>query len=129
MRSRGIEVEGKADPVAGLNLIAAYSYTDIEITKGDNEGKSPSNMPEHMASLWADYTFQGALEGFGFGAGVRYFGESFGTDDNTLSLPDYALVDATMFYTRQHAFRGQCQQRPRQRICLLQRRRRSLQLR
>ena len=56
-------------------------------------------MPRHAASLWTDYTIQGGdYRGLGFGGGVRYFGPSFGDAANTLNIPGYTLVDATIHY-------------------------------
>ena len=44
-------------------------------------GKREPAVAEHWGSLWAHYTFQqGRFEGFGFGGGVRYIGETFGGD-------------------------------------------------
>jgi iron complex outermembrane recepter protein len=104
IRSRGIELEGKLDVTEELSLIAAYAFIDAEITE-DNEifgtsrvGLTPSAVPEHMASLWADYTFSsGPLEGLGLGAGARYIGTSFNSA-NTVKVPSYTLYDAAIRY-------------------------------
>lgn len=101
VRSRGIELEGKLDVTEELSLIAAYAFIDAEITE-DNDiskiGLTPSAVPEHMASLWADYTFSsGPLEGLGLGAGARYIGTSF-NNSNTVKVPSYTLYDAAIRY-------------------------------
>ena len=106
--STGVEVSGKATPVAGLDLIASYSYTDIRITQSSQivsgvplQGKVPVGAPDNMASLWADYTMQsGRLAGLGFGGGVRYIGRSYGDNINSVAMevPSYTLVDLTMHY-------------------------------
>jgi iron complex outermembrane receptor protein len=103
VRTRGIEVEAVAQPFPGLKLIAAYAYLNTEITKSNVEGEQgqrPIGVPEHAASLWADYTVQsGTLAGFGGGSGVRYVGSTFGdTAPNTLKVPDYTLIDAALHY-------------------------------
>jgi iron complex outermembrane receptor protein len=101
IRSRGIEVEGKTTLEFGLDLIAAYAFNDVELTKDEdgNKGNTPSSTPRHRASLWADYTIkQGDFLGLGFGAGLRYTGETYGDDANTFKVPDYALVDAAIHY-------------------------------
>src|SRR5690554_581940 len=52
-----------------------------------------------MASLWLDYSFLGgSLDGLKAGAGVRYVGESWADAENTLEVPSYTLVDASMSY-------------------------------
>jgi iron complex outermembrane receptor protein len=49
--------------------------------------------------LWADYTIrEGALNGLGFGAGVRYVSASAGDFLNTFDAPAYTLVDAMIRY-------------------------------
>ena len=82
-----------------MSLIASYSYTDAEVTKsnGADLGKSPVQVPDHAASLWTHYAPQsGALKGWRFGAGVRYVGETFGNNLNTLTVPDFTVVDAVV---------------------------------
>lgn len=104
--SRGIELEGVLKPVEGLNVIAAYTHNDVEVSKDNpntaglsNKGKTPFRVPEQLASLWGDYTLQsGPLAGLGFGAGVRYTGSTYGDAQNTFKVPGYTLVDAMLKY-------------------------------
>ncbi|TDF79003.1 TonB-dependent siderophore receptor [Pseudomonas sp. H9] len=104
--SRGVEIEGLLKPVQGMNVIAAYTYNDVEVTKDNpnfagvsNKGKTPVRIPEHLASLWADYTLQtGPLAGLGAGIGVRYTGSTYGDAQNTFEVPSYTLVDAMLKY-------------------------------
>lgn len=99
--SRGIELEGRASLGGGLDLIATYSYTDAEVTKsnGTDLGKRPVRTPEHMASLWLDYTLQeGDFAGLGFGAGARYIGSTYGVSTNTFEVPAFTLFDAAVHY-------------------------------
>ncbi len=103
--SRGLELEGKASLNRELDLIATYTYQDVEVTRsnGTDFGKRPARVPEHMASLWADYTLRsGEAAGLGFGAGVRYIGSSYGTSTNTFEVPAFALVDAAVHYDWQN---------------------------
>lgn len=99
--SRGLELEGNFDFDFGLQLQAAYSYLDAEITDGNASeiGNLPARVPEHAASLWANYEFQNpTLKGFSISAGVRYIGERFGDDLNGIKLEDVTLVDAAIRY-------------------------------
>jgi iron complex outermembrane receptor protein len=101
IRSRGFEAELTANPVAGLQLVAAYTLMDIEVTKSNqgNVGKVPIITPQELASLFADYTFQGGpLAGFGFGGGVRFIGESYKDLANVYKNPGYAVIDAVLHY-------------------------------
>lgn len=103
--SRGLEFEAQAEVVDGLDVIAAYTWLpefNIEESTDPIElGKREPIVPEHMAALWAHYQFQrGQFEGFGFGGGVRYTGETFGDSANTalMTVPSYTLFDAVVDY-------------------------------
>jgi iron complex outermembrane receptor protein len=100
IRSRGLEFEGTAELMRGLNLIASYTWLPtFEATKSSDPaeiGQRQPTVPEHMASLWLHYRLQhGPLAGFGFGGGVRYIGETFGDIANTdaMKVPDFTLFD------------------------------------
>jgi len=101
VRHRGLEIEANADLAFGLSTTAAYTYLDAEIAKGDDAGNRPSLVPEHQASLWANYEVgSGVLEGLSFGAGVRYIGASFGDNTNAVDVPGHTLVDAALRYKK-----------------------------
>lgn len=103
--SRGLEFEAQAEVVEGLDVIAAYTWLpDFTIEESADPaqiGQRQPIVPEHMASLWAHYQFQqGQFEGFGFGGGVRYTGETFGDIANSpeRTVPSYTLFDAVVDY-------------------------------
>lgn len=99
--SRGLELEAVASLTSNLNLTAAYTYNNVKVTESNDAdlGKRPARTPQHVASLWADYTIrEGALNGLGFGGGVRYIGKSAGDYLNTFEAPAYTLVDAMIRY-------------------------------
>lgn len=103
--SRGFELEGKASLNRELDMIATYTYQDVEVTKSNNAdlGKRPARVPEQMASLWADYTLRsGELSGLGFGAGARYIGSTYGTSTNAYGVPAFTLFDAAVHYDWQN---------------------------
>jgi len=109
VRHRGVELEAAAEVFSGLGLTAAYTFIDAEITR-DNDGYAgnrPSLVPEHTASLWANYEFNEntILPGLSIGAGVRYVGQTFGDSANEVSVPAYTLVDAALRY-RKGAWEG-----------------------
>jgi iron complex outermembrane receptor protein len=99
---RGLELEANFDLITGISVTAGYTYLDAEITSSEvmgEEGNRPSLVPEHQASLWANYKFeQGALNGLSLGAGVRYIGQSYGDNANALSVPSYITVDSAVRY-------------------------------
>ena len=101
VRSRGIELDVVGEILPGWKAIAAYAYTDAEITE-DNDfpvGNKLVNVPENSASLWTTYQIlQGSLQGLGLGAGVFFVGDRQGDLDNTFTLPSYVRTDAALFY-------------------------------
>lgn len=100
IRSRGVELEGKAALTANINLLASYTYTDVVYTEDTlNQGKTPAVIPTHMASLWGDYTFYDTmLSGLTIGAGMRYTGSSYGDEANNFKVPDYTLWNTVLKY-------------------------------
>ena len=104
--SRGLELEAVANPLPGLKTVAAFTTYDLFTSKDPNPaliGLTPTNTPQQVGSLWADYTFQeGPLQGFGFGGGVRYVGKSFADIANTLVVPSVVLGDAAVHYEWQN---------------------------
>lgn len=107
-RSRGLELEGKAELTQALDLIASYAYTDAEVTEANTvgtgaaayslKGNRPISVARNTGSLWLDYTVQGgALEGVGLGVGQRYVGSSYNAK-NTVKVPGYSLTDASLRY-------------------------------
>ncbi|MDO9104472.1 MAG: TonB-dependent siderophore receptor [Methylovulum sp.] len=101
IRSRGFELEAKADVNEALHVTAAYTYLSPEFTsrKDDNYGNTLSSIPEHTVSVWGDYTLPaGVLHGAGIGAGVRYLGSSMGDDENTFKNSRVALLDMALHY-------------------------------
>ncbi|EML0470705.1 ferrichrome porin FhuA [Escherichia coli] len=100
IRARGIELEAKAALSASVNLVGSYTYTDAEYTTDTNyKGNTPAQVPKHMASLWADYTFfDGPLSGLTLGTGGRYTGSSYGDPANSFKVGSYTVVDALVRY-------------------------------
>jgi iron complex outermembrane receptor protein len=100
---RGVEIEGKMALFDRLNLTLAYSYWDAEIVENGlngNEGNRPTAVPQHLASIWADYTIPGDAT-FGdltLGLGARFVGASFGDDANTVEIDACTVFDAAAIY-------------------------------
>ena len=101
IRSRGVELEATVGLARGLNLVASFTWNDLEVTKsnGADLGKKPAWQAEKMASLWADYSLlDGGLAGLGFGAGVRYVGPTWADAANTLRNDGFTVADAEIHY-------------------------------
>lgn len=100
-RSRGIEFDLAGELTPAWKMIFNYAYTDAEVTR-DNDfpvGDALSNVPKHSGALWTKYQFQdGALKGFGIGAGLTYVGEREANLPNTYKLDAYWRTDAVIYY-------------------------------
>ncbi|SUY02793.1 ferrichrome-iron TonB-dependent receptor [Citrobacter koseri] len=100
VRSRGVELEAKAAVNANINMTASYTYTDAEYTEDTTlKGKTPVQVPKHMASLWGDYTFyEGYLSGLTLGTGGRLVGSSYGDPENSFKVGSSTVMDAVVKY-------------------------------
>jgi len=103
VRVRGVDVEAKAEITDAISLTAAYSYMESKIVENGtagNEGNEMSFVPNHIASLWLNYLWEG--EGnrgdMTFGVGARYQGSYFFNDANTISTGDSVVFDAALQY-------------------------------
>lgn len=99
-RSRGVELEAKASLDFGLNVAASFTYLDTKYTRDNSglQGLVPTGVPRHIASLWLYYDVPATLvPGLSIGAGVRYVGSNFNTN-NTIEIPSVGLVDAALRY-------------------------------
>ena len=103
-KSQGIEFDMTGEILPGWNIIAAYAYTDAEISEDNTPelvGNTLFNVPKHSASLWTTYIVQsGNLQGLGFGVGFNYVGEREGDLDNSFQVDSYFLTNAAIFYRR-----------------------------
>ncbi|ADU37535.1 TonB-dependent siderophore receptor [Variovorax paradoxus] len=98
IRSRGLELEAKAELARNLNLTASYTVLNMKVLESANTsevGKMPIQVPKQSASLWLDYTLG---NGIGFGGGVRYIGRRWNDVTNTSDEGGVALLDATVHY-------------------------------
>lgn len=90
VRSRGVELEANARLSPRLSLLAGYTYTDMEVTEGSNQGKTPYLAPAHKATAWLDYAFD---SGINLGGGIRHTGWMWADSANTLTIPGVTLYD------------------------------------
>ncbi len=117
-KSKGIEVDFSANPVAGLSILFGYSYNDMRFTKTSGlkgsyiEGDRLVRTPVNTANASFFYTFEkGKFKGFNFGAASSYIGDRLGGWNNTngQTIPDrgipvegYVTVDVSAGYEFKH---------------------------
>jgi len=102
-KSRGIDVDILANPVAGLNIAMGYGYNDIRYTadKGDVGflDNRVEGAPYHAGNIWVNYGFtSGSLKGLGFGAGGNGQSSCYTNNLNTITLNGYTVFGASVFY-------------------------------
>ncbi|MCW8060538.1 TonB-dependent siderophore receptor [Agrobacterium tumefaciens] len=100
LTNKGIELEARANIADGWDVIAAYTYAHSRITAGNDVGNQPAVKPEHVVSLWGNYTFgEGTtLAGLSAGAGIRYASEAYTSTQNTTKNDATFYVDAALNY-------------------------------
>jgi iron complex outermembrane receptor protein len=87
--------------VPGWDILAYYSYIDAVITSDTvfPTGNRVPAVPLHTAGLWTTWEFpSGPLKGLGAGFGGRYVGSQQLDLANSLKLPSYGVLDASVFY-------------------------------
>lgn len=104
VRVRGIEIEGTATLWDRVNLTAAASYQDPEVTRSQTAaqiGKLPYTVPKEQQSLFVSYdmpTPDGWDGKLTVGGGVRHVGKTAGDTANSFFVPGYTLIDAFARY-------------------------------
>ncbi|GAB3558918.1 TonB-dependent receptor domain-containing protein [Spirosoma fluminis] len=103
--SKGIEVDVIANPFAGFNVVAGFSYNDSKLERADADvvGRRPTTASSpYLANLWLSYRLpQHLVKGLGFG-----FGGNYASDNKILNsisqgefvLPAYTILNASAFY-------------------------------
>jgi iron complex outermembrane receptor protein len=99
--TQGLELEFKASLTRSIDLIANYTYTDID--------QQLEQLPKNQASVWSKWRFSIAgIEGFSAGAGVRWMssfrdvafnsntGEIVGQASDYPKTPSVTLLDAML---------------------------------
>jgi len=100
IRSRGLELEAKANITSRWLVSSSYAYTDPEVTASNtgNQGKDPVGIPRQTAAVWTEYALPGLLDGVTLGGGARYVGTSYATSQNSLKVPAVTVFDAVARY-------------------------------
>lgn len=105
--SKGVEFSLLAHPIAGMNIIAGYSYNDSKVTK-ETEGAGYLGLrpeeagPQNLLNFWANYVVpEGALKHFSVGFGLNYASEYYTLNRSTtgsFALPSYVVMNASIAY-------------------------------
>ncbi len=92
-KTNGLELEYKATLARAFDVIANYTYTNVD--------EKVEGQPKNIASVWTKYRFAiGNVNGFSVGAGVRWV-DSF-RDGTGPEVPAVALLDLMAAYDTQN---------------------------
>jgi len=93
---RGFEIGLNGRLTDFWSVSAGYSYLDGEqVSRTGPTGLRPRELPEHMVSVWNDFTLGDRL---GLGLGLTHQGSSFADNGNNAVLPAYTRIDAAAWY-------------------------------
>lgn len=100
--SHGVDIDAKLAPLPWFRANLGYSWTHAEFAEFEVGGKSlvgnsPAFVPRHTANGWLSF---GPFAGFGADLGLRFTGEQFGNNPNTVVMPANLLLDAALWYQR-----------------------------
>jgi len=111
-RSKGVELEVNYQVTDNFQMIGGLAYTDAYISKttASAHPQAPlraaklTNSAMKSGNLWLRYDVdEGALRGFGAGAGISYNSQTAGSlpsisDTRVLMLPGYTVADLALYY-------------------------------
>lgn len=106
-RSRGVELDLLGRITDNLSANVSYAYTPKAWVEGDNPpalggvaGNSLANVAKQRGSLWLSYSARvGASQPIRFGVGAFFAAKRFADIQNTITLPGYNRIDASVSYT------------------------------
>ncbi len=81
---------------ANASILRARFDDFVELVGGlpvSRAGNRPPDVPKHTANLWLRWDFE---PGWSAGAGLRHVGARFADNANTLRMPSYTTVDASL---------------------------------
>jgi len=101
-RVTGLELSVAGQVTEKLNIIAAYTFQDSEVTKAANDdsaqqGNDLARTPEDSFTFWARYDFN---ENLAFGLGAEYVDERYNSSDpgGRELADDYLIFDMLVSY-------------------------------
>lgn len=105
-RSTGVELAVAGHLSRNWSISAAYSLLDAEIVNGGYDvggvllnGRLPGLVPRNSATLFTAYELP---NGFGIGAGMVSMGGRYTSNDDSVSLPAFAVFNAVAYYRSAH---------------------------
>jgi catecholate siderophore receptor len=105
-RSRGAEVSLSGRLAARWRVTAGYSLVDARIVNGGYDaggilldGRRPGLVPRDSATFFTTYDLR---DGLGIGAGAVCMGGRFTSNDDSVSIPAFAVLSGVVYYRHRH---------------------------
>ncbi len=98
---KGIEFTASGRPFNGFTLYGGFTFLRAEVTSASDrtlEGKTPMDVSEQMAKLYAEYDLPW-VSGLTFTGGIYYTGAFYGDTANDDKLPSVVTGDLGARYT------------------------------
>lgn len=92
-RHQGLELEARGQINDQWDISIGYSYLDAE---DKDTGKKPNDVSDHLFSLWSSYQLN---DNWRIGGGLKYVGDRYAGNNETVALGDYTTVDLVAAYT------------------------------
>ncbi|MDB5459878.1 MAG: TonB-dependent receptor, partial [Caulobacteraceae bacterium] len=100
VRTEGFRLGAAGRLARGWRVYGGYTRLDARIVAAiapGTQGKTPLNTPRDSATLWTTYEVGHHLE---IGGGAAYLSRRYLTNLDTVQVPAYARVDATLAWRR-----------------------------
>lgn len=98
---KGLEVTATGKVVDGLRLFGGFTFLNAQVTSAADpqlEGKTPTDVAEQMAKLYAEYDLP-YVPGFTLTGGIYYTGAFYSDTGNNDKLPSVVTGDLGARYT------------------------------
>jgi len=84
---------GQGWQVSANAALVRAEYDDFREAGGDRSGNRPTNVPRRTANLWLSKALSEQVQA---GIGARYVDSRYANTANTVEVPSYTVVDATI---------------------------------
>lgn len=97
VRVRGVRAGATGRVTPKVQVYAAYTYLDADITKAADgtEGNTPANTPKNTFNFWTTYQ---VLQNWEVGGGAVYTSQRYAANTDTVKVGGYTRWDGTVAY-------------------------------
>ncbi|BBU64305.1 ligand-gated channel (plasmid) [Methylosinus sp. C49] len=103
--AHGFEADLVWQPTQNLSFLGSFAHTDAKVTRDENlqlVNARLAGTPIDSGRFWGHYAFDGALQGWSFGAGFYAASSSRVELGRTWTTPGYITFDADLAYKHEY---------------------------